>query len=91
MLSDVKWGERVFELCKSLPLFYSEKRMLLFPWHRELSWKISLCSKKKRKTQMIIISVVALKVHCRVDIGSQKARMMDSGEMERDPARDRAS
>lgn len=39
---------------------------------------------------MKIISAVTQKVHRRAKMGSQKAWMMDSGEMERDPARDGA-
>lgn len=48
-------------------------------------------SKKERKTQVIIISVVVLKVHCRAEMGSQKARMMHPGELEKVPEKDRAS
>lgn len=40
---------------------------------------------------MIIISLVPLKVHSRAELDSQTARMMDSGEMETDPARDGAT
>lgn len=82
------WGVK---LCKSLPLCSTVKREHFY-YHGTDSWhgKYRSAQKRKEKTQMIIISVVALKVHCRAEMGSQKARMTDSGEMVRDPARDGA-